>query len=813
VTISIRPTEAQRLSQVFDPVALAPGMYVIASSAPGYGLARALADEAIVAYVGERYATPTTKEMLFFVGRGERKGRAANPSVKVLIDSFANATDAYDDWKIKWWREAIQNGVDAGATTIRCEAHEQSDGTWLVSCEDNGRGMDRDTIENKLMAVGGTGKRGPGGGTVGGFGLAKNMLLFTWLDWEIRSRDSMIHGRGGEGSDFETIPAMKGTKITVRMPADKHTYDALAVTYIGLCDLPHVSFFVNGEPVKARLKGKKLLRDEPEFQLFHNQSQEKTSAILVRARGTQFQGSLFLFKMELDLEIVGEVIVDLLLPTIKILTDNRDGFNDTGGYWTKQKLTKFAKELTIEGKAALRAQKTMISQAFRGEGKFRAESSERESQAAAAVGATSGKPADLGRALADFLKLMGDNPAALADLVERQKAAKTAGSEEASPGPKRRSYGEPEAEVSVGSGGGFAMPMASSAAARIMVESIRGPTNVEAAIRQVVWRPDFFLHNEVPGYRVPKEFMPASMTPRAVKLLSVWTDLCRFVMMQLGCSKTFGVGFMFSTTSGAAALRAEGEDWLILNPFRDVEHQRMMLRPSNDEDLQWLYASAIHEATHLADGIEMHGIAFAYALTHNIAKCTKGWRVVKKIERATKLGVVAKTGAGGGAGGAEPRAKGRSKAEREAARVRKVHVEHAYRLLDDGLGGTAAQRELHLVEHFAGDAGVTEDEAWAIVEEARSERRRREELLVGWAYTQFRDGASASDRYKKHPSDVVDMLRYPAEYARDTKLPALVRAYYDYVARGEEGLPRSEADAIVDAAHMRWRENEPDDDD
>jgi hypothetical protein len=665
--------------------------------------------------------------------------RKPNPDVKVTVDSFANATEAYVDWKVKWWREAIQNGVDAGATIIRCEAHEQPDGTWLVSCEDNGRGMSRDTIENKLMAVGGTDKRSGGGGSVGGFGLAKNMLLFTWMSWEIRSRDSMIHGVGGSGSDFETIPMMQGTKITVRMPADKHTYDALAFAYIHRCDLPDVTFYVNGKPAYGKLQGKKLLKDESEFKLYFNPGKEKSHAIIVRTVGTQFRGSLFLFEVPLDSNVSGEVIVDLLVPSIKVLTDNRDGFNWSGGYSIKEKLMKFARELTIEGKAALRADRTLIKQAFRGEGKFRAEAPRREALATQAVeSATSQK--DIAKKLAGFVQEYGERDAEVSARPEMRRG---------------------------GSGGGLSMPMANAEAVTAMLEAIKGQNNVDAAVKQVVWRPDFFLFNEISGFSVPKEFKPEFMSPRVVKLLSVWTDLCRFVMMQLGSSRTFGVGFMFSTTAGAAYLRDSGEDWLLLNPFSDVEKQKSMLRPSNDEDLQWLYAAATHECTHMADGIDEHGRDFAYALTHNMAKVNKGWRFVKRIEKATKMGAVAKVGTGKSAG-LEPR------------RVEDENVSFAIKGLQDDWTSD------ELVRQLMNDRNMTEVEADRVVDEAHSHIRIVKYKLIEWGASQMVSGTAG---YL-----IENMILRPTEYKNThPKLPGLVAGVF-----GTRRQPRySQIDDLV----------------
>lgn len=720
--------QAKELHRIFDPNTLAPGLYVIGSGAPGYGLAKALADEKIVDYLGERYPTLTEKQMLFRV-RAKKGQRKPNPDVGVNEESFLLATDAYDNWPIKWWREAIQNACDSGATVIRCDAVEQADGSWLVSCDDNGSGMDRDTIETRLMKIGGSGKRGVAG-SIGGFGIAKNMLLYTWPEWEIRSRDVMIKGSTIRGSDFVEVPAREGTRITVRMPGDKHTDAVFARSYIDRCDLPGVTFYVNGERLKGTLKGRQLVKNETEFQLFFNRG-ETTSALMVRARGIKFTGSLYLFDVQVDVEIGGQVIVDLLLPSITQLTDNRDGFNtrDSGGYYTKQKITEFAKELTVEGKRALKAKQSLVSHAFRGEGKFQAV--EREAQATAAVGAVGASPKVVGERLASYLK----------------------------------TYGEDDAEVTITQRGGVSMPMSSPEAARVMMDSMRGPSAVEAGIKQVIWRPDFYVEQEVPGYKIPRAILEYEATPdgeekklvyispRAARLVSVWADLCRFVMMQLGSTKTFGVGFIFSTDTGAAYLRKDGEDWLLLNPFRDVRHQKTMLVPSNKNDLKHLYASAIHEATHMADGISHHGIEFAYALTRNIATCSDGWKVVRRIERATKLGASPEVGASMGA------AKGQPKGKRPAALS--PLVKHALATLQRGESRSRAELELRIGAHNA-----TYEDASEAVDAAKAIHDQHREALIEWAKEKMLVE-------REHGTTLRSMMLAPHHYS-DPRLQPLV---------------------------------------
>lgn len=164
-----------------------------------------------------------------------------------------------------------------------------------------------------------------------------------------------------------------------------------------------------------------------------------------------------------------------------------------------------------------------------------------------------------------------------------------------------------------------------------------GAHHVEEAVKQLAWEPDFFVINDIEGFRVPAKFLPATMRPRVVKLARTWTELCRFVLMQLGNFCPFGVGWIFAENSAAAYLHDDGEDWLLLNPFVDLLERKKTWTPTSVDDLKWLYAAAVHECTHLADGIDYHDEAFASALTRNIAKTADGFRKVRKIVNSIRM--------------------------------------------------------------------------------------------------------------------------------------------------------------------------------
>lgn len=578
---------------------LAPGtVYVALSDTAAYGQLLAMVDRKEAVFLGERYVDSTTKALTVEVP-GVPVERKPNPSIGIGREFFVTALKDYENWMEKWWREAIQNAVDAGSTKIVCTHKRNEDGTHTVSCEDNGGGMTTDILLNKFLVLGGSTKTSASG-TAGGFGKAKELLLLPWVSWEVHSRTTVVKGAGIDYA-VEEGESLKGTRLTVTMPADKFTYEAPCMAFIEKCNLPGIQFVVNGTSMRAKLAGKTKVREVPGKAAiyFHPGKGSSSSKMLVRTNG------LFMFDRYLSDDVKGHVIVELLAPSIEILTANRDGFRD---WQLRSEVDNYANELAKDVKSATRDRSKLIRQIFRGTGSFTAAlATEREAEILDTVGPIETKA---GGAIRE------DAIEKVMQIVE--------------------SYRYQDSSES-GASQAPAIASPSATLVRTFFEDMKGASSFEAAVKQLVWRPDFFVANEVEGVKVPKEFFPETMSPRVTKIASVWTELCRFVLIQLGSSLRFGVGFVFSEDAMAMFTHEQGTHWLLLNPYRDIKGQKGLLRPTTDEDLQRMYASAIHEVTHLADGIKYHDESFAAALTHNMAKCAKGWRRVKQIERAIPM--------------------------------------------------------------------------------------------------------------------------------------------------------------------------------
>lgn len=594
---------------------LAPGVYTARAQDPAYGGLEARVDEGRAVYLGERHDPDGTKyiavEVPGAVGLTPNMGGA----IRIGREFFTTALRDYHDWQEKWWREAIQNSVDAGATQIDCRVESVPEG-FAVSVTDNGRGMDEDVLINKFLVLGGTTKTQ--GDTRGGFGKAKELLVLPWLAWSIHTRDRKVVGAG---LDYQSDPATyrHGTEIRVVMPADQTTHESAAIAFISKCNLPGTRFTVNGQKYKADLEpGEELRSFEGKATLYYDKK-GKVHGLYVRTMG------LYMFEMWVSDSVKGTLVVELTGSSVELLTANRDGIRD---YELKRGIERYVNELAADVSSALKKKQGLIRERFEGTGKFTG-ASERDLRSAMLNHLEELQPAEQTKR---GLVLSDGQRSVLTEIVQQIGA------------------GEGSASVPEEEEGKLNMRVNGEMATAMLDATVMpGPTAVEAAIKQLAWEPDFYLINEVEGFRVPRLFYPDGMTPGVKKLVRAWAEMCRFVLIQLGCATPYGVGLIFDRQTGAAyqgggANRDEkGEHWLLLNPFR-VTGQIGIEKPSkeslfsvtDENDVNWLYAAAVHECTHMADGITYHDESFSSAFTRNVAKCAGKDKQVRAIIKAIR---------------------------------------------------------------------------------------------------------------------------------------------------------------------------------
>lgn len=566
---------------------------------------------------------------------------------------WGNKLDAYPKWETVWWREVVQNARDArgperpdGPDLIQLECREETfrdlDGNEVeavrCSCEDNGIGMSAETLRKAFLTFGGSEK--PTGST-GGFGDAKEIIIIPWLGFEIWTRDKIARGRHNTFDIVDAPKSLSGTKVTVWMPRDRATTVVHATAFVERCNLP-MRITVNGKSVRADLMGGEQVFSRPveayvnrDYQnvgsvaIFHN-ARSRRRGFLIRARG------LYMFDRYLDdSSYKGIVYVELTGHPRDLFDQKRVELSYNTN--VRSLIDQFVADLTVDPRTTLkkeRADKGKMRELFKGTGALRVQQG-----LAAEVAAQMAMQAPVPEQ-----KTWKDGAVEFSDAAI-EKIAELAG---------REPTQEPGAHVP---------PIVSNGGAiREMLRETKfvSRDHAASALRLMAWQPVFLLINSVDYYQVPAKVRPDGMTPTYQKLAELWTELCRFVLMRLGWTKPFGTGFIFEwndeeegTVLAAYTSNDYGDDnldFLVLNPIklkkkdtkydshgdvsRVIYDEVVRWELTNDETLKMLCAAAIHECTHMVNGIGRHNEAFTSAMTENMGAMMDMYPVAKKIRKA-----------------------------------------------------------------------------------------------------------------------------------------------------------------------------------
>lgn len=591
---------------------LTPGLYLAPSRTSGYDLLMAAVVAGQAQLVGERFLLDGRKAITVHVGGPKRNPDDGPRKITIGREFFVTALKDYHDWKQKWWREAVQNSVDGGASKVDLSAAKNADGTWTVRCSDNGRGMSEDVLLNKFLVLGGTTKVGQAGAS-GGFGKAKELLILPWISWKIHTKNVIAQG---SGIDYSVTrgPTIAGTVVEVVMPEDNYTYGAPAEAFLAKCFLPQIHFTVDGGRGEADLGAEDAIQDLGIAKVFTTTKEGYTgNYVYVRVNG------IFMFETFIGATPGTQVICEITAPSVQVLTANRDGFRDPA---LQHSMAQLINRIAKDTKSALRKKEGLFERVYEGDPALRFTSKQKEAEIIESIGPVSAEGPIVEAAIER-----------VAQIVE---------------GYRQQTEASGQGHGATGIVSGEIVQVLLRAVASDDMPRTGGQSTLEAAAKQFVWKPDFTVRNEIKGFKVPKKFMPEGMTPTITKLARVWGELCRWVLIQLACERPYGIGFLFDPETGAAYKAdnrfGEGSGWLLLNPAKNFKKLRWgndkeadVYSPSKPGDLKWLYAAAVHECTHMADGIDYHDEDFAAALTHNFAKCADGLKVAKKIVAGIKL--------------------------------------------------------------------------------------------------------------------------------------------------------------------------------
>lgn len=589
-------------------------------------------------------------EDLFFPEGAVLLAKVARPSLTPNAETIAWGTDPdyferrlrdYDDWELAFWRELVQNARDAGATKvdITCEpgTFEDPETGDRVACvvaraRDNGRGMNEETLMRAFFRRGGSEKTE---GSVGGFGDAKNLILTPWLGYEVRTQDVIARGR--HESIFAPVltgqPFLQGTEITAWMPSTKATTPEHAQLLIEQSSLD-IRFTINGKRADEKLAKGELVLHEPitvdgvrvgEI-LIHHSKRARRHGIFIRSYG------IYMYKEYARSDsFKGVVTIDINAPPVDVFTTKRDALSFRSS--ARSTVSTFVNSLASEARQTLKAHRDKRMEVFKGAGSIDVRKG-RVAESAAEVASK----ANLARSQ------IGKAPGGGAVKFKPEEGKKVVDY-------LRKAMDDLDDE------GGASLPaLPDTFGLMAQQTSFVNVEQVTGAMQLAMWRPDFMLYQNISPWKMPKTLHPDTMAPKYHKLLQVWAEVCKFVLVQIGTFKPFGVGWVFDTEYSqdgesviAAAYSNHGErDWLLLNPVQiDTsgygDDRKFTLTADrfnigSPQDLEELVTLAVHECTHM-QGFMSHNDSYASALTENMKAVFRIAPVLKGIVGIAKHAV------------------------------------------------------------------------------------------------------------------------------------------------------------------------------
>jgi len=267
-------------------------------------------------------------------------------SISIGPEFFEKAKNDYSNWRWAIIREFFQNGIDAPGSREIVITIGRKGADTLLHVANDGAPMNEDTLVNKLLSLGASGKDGTT--TTGGFGKAKEILYFAHKQYEITTGHLRVNGSGA-GYDLETIDlGYPGTVSEVTLEGDLvDELTDLANEYIFMTQWRGV-FVLNGKKVKGQFRKGSRRREFSWATVYTNRS--FIDRLVVRINGIP------MFRRHLNCG--GKcVVLELKGSSLDVLQANRDSLS--WGY--SNQLESFIDEITVDKHSALAVQEPVYT--------------------------------------------------------------------------------------------------------------------------------------------------------------------------------------------------------------------------------------------------------------------------------------------------------------------------------------------------------------------------------------------------------------------------------------------------------------------
>ena len=479
--------------------------------------------------------------------------KVENGIVSVPRDYFLKTAKAdYNNYKDALAREFYQNSVDAGASLIEVNFNS---GARSITVKDDGCGMDYYTIKNKLLVLGGSKKRD---GDVGAFGVAKEVLYFSWERYEIRTQNLIVTGKGAEYTIRKVDDWYDGCTSTIWL-WDTEEFHTFSWSFRSVASKFQVNATIKVEDnrVPCDLRRGTFIRDLGWAELFVDESKKDNWYTKVRIAGQ------WMFSNWHGEDDIGEVVLELKKSSVECLTSNRDALKAE----YKDQFSNFLKEMLLDKKTALEAINPTYRKKYKGTGKV-------------SVGSLKKFAESIGR---QIQKVLGIDPKDILTVEEKDKDNLIDSLLDIIP----------------------AENMNPSRMERLIAEVEKRDFSFDLErLVFIGYEPDFVTVYEKKDRSRVEKFMKSR---KATVLAKAWTEVVKQILLDIEWYGQFTAGFRFEDGKAAGYEKIEGEHYFYLNPdlllsevdeeiVEKYKYNAKAVRPFVREDL---IAKAIHEIAHL----------------------------------------------------------------------------------------------------------------------------------------------------------------------------------------------------------------------
>lgn len=262
-------------------------------------------------------------------------------NVKIPDGFFlAEAKKEYYDYKSRHLVELLQNSVDAGASEIYFNFGDND-----LEIIDNGRGMSKQRMVDALLTMGGSIKTE---NSVGGFGAAKKLILYSHKNYIIHSLDTYVEGSVLQYK-FVNCTYFNGTRVKVEFLPEYRYDKEISIDKLKealkSCNL-NTSVYINGEKF-TDWKVLPFRKDYGWCKLYASDTIKGHSYIHIRKNGLQ------MFSTYVN-DLNRDVYIEVNGSSLDLFTQNRDRF--TGEI--RDKFSALISEISVDKNSFVRSGKS-----------------------------------------------------------------------------------------------------------------------------------------------------------------------------------------------------------------------------------------------------------------------------------------------------------------------------------------------------------------------------------------------------------------------------------------------------------------------